>query len=72
MPPKILFENKVIKLNKSGIKKVPTYILKKVRARANKEYKYLSQLDNPIDKFCANIWKKASDTISKELKRRAT
>jgi len=45
-------------------------LLKTARARANKEYKYLIQFNNPIDAFVAGTWKNVAETITKELNKR--
>lgn len=66
----VFLGNKVVDLSPSKIKKVSVTLLKAVRARANKEYKYLMQFNNPLDTFIAGTWKNVSETISKELKRR--
>jgi len=62
--------NKVIDLSPRKIKKVSNTLLKTARARANKEYKYLIQFNNPIDAFVAGTWKNVAETITKELNKR--
>lgn len=65
------FKNKVIDLSPRKLKKVSTTLLKTMRARANKEYKYLSQFkENPLDTLCTNVWKRVVDSINLELKSR--
>lgn len=70
MSREILLKNKKITLSPKALRSYSTTLLKEARARCNKEFKYLSQFDNGLDKLCANVWKTASDKISKELKRR--